>query len=360
MMKERVSVFVCALLVLSASVSARTWHIKVDGSGDAPTISAGLDSASAGDTLLVEPGTHYEYDLHMKSGVAINGESAAPDFPVIDAQGQGRVIVADGVDATGHLEYLMFTGGHAGGTGSDGCGGGMFCTNNASPTLRNCVFYENAAENIGGGMYCENNSSPDLTYVVFRENQAGVGGGGLGLSGYSSPALDLSVFRGDRADGDGGGVHCSDNASPDFDFCVLINNSAGGLGACLYCEGGATPSLMRCILAFSPDGEAAYADDDPSIPSLECCDLYANEGGDWVGRIADQDSTVGNFSADPLFCDTLTARIEYTMESCSPCVYGNHPWYPYCNSDIGNGGPGCECGEATEPATWGVIKSLYR
>ena len=98
--------------------------------------------------------------------------------------------------------------------------------------------------------------------------------------------------------------------------------------------------------------------DDGCIPEFQCSDIYGNEGGDWTGRIASQDSTVGNFSAAPLYCDTLATYLE--MESCSPCLYGNHPWYEYCDAHIGMGGPGCGCGEATEPTTWGCIKSLYR
>jgi len=112
------------------------------------------------------------------------------------------------------------------------------------------------------------------------------------------------------------------------------------------------------MIVFCKKGEAAYIYDDNCIPVFECCDIYGNEGGDWTGRIADQDSTVGNFSADPLFCDTLTTDVD--VEDCSPCLYGNHPWYPSCSAHIGNVGPGCGCGEATDPATWGSIKSLYR
>src|SRR5262249_7097110 len=35
---------------------ARTWHIQPNGLGDAPTIQAGLDSAQAGDDVLLASG----------------------------------------------------------------------------------------------------------------------------------------------------------------------------------------------------------------------------------------------------------------------------------------------------------------
>ncbi len=359
-MKQLLLIFALVIIVVSGSVSARTWYIKSNGTGDAPTIKAGLDSASAGDTVLVAAGTYYEYEIQMKSGVVIENELSSPDWGVIDAQGQGRVIVADGVDATGELQYFTITGGHAAGTGSDGCGGGMLCTNYSAPTIRMCFFRDNVADNVGGGMYCDDHSAPEISDGNFRENHAGMGGGGLGCVEYSTPALFGSVFRGNRTDGDGGAVYCSGYASPAFDWCTFINSSAAGNGGILYSEANSTPSLMRCILAFSVDGEAVHAADELSIPSLVCCDIYGNEGGDWVGRIASQDSTAGNFSADPLFCDTLDFYVEVTMEECSPCLHGNHPWGYNCAAHIGNAGPDCECGTATAPSTWGGVKSLYR
>lgn len=37
---------------------SRTWYVRNDGTGDAPTIQAAVDSAMAGDTIFVGPGMH--------------------------------------------------------------------------------------------------------------------------------------------------------------------------------------------------------------------------------------------------------------------------------------------------------------
>ena len=44
------------LALLASQAQARTWNIKVDGSGDAPTVQAGIDSSAVGDTVQVHPG----------------------------------------------------------------------------------------------------------------------------------------------------------------------------------------------------------------------------------------------------------------------------------------------------------------
>jgi hypothetical protein len=49
---------VTAFLTWAGVASARTWYVKVDGTGDAPTIRAAVDSSTAGDTVLVAPGTY--------------------------------------------------------------------------------------------------------------------------------------------------------------------------------------------------------------------------------------------------------------------------------------------------------------
>jgi hypothetical protein len=62
-------------LTIVPEVDATTWYIRADGTGDAPTIEAGADSAVAGDTVLVGPGTHLvERGAAVKQGVVVVSE----------------------------------------------------------------------------------------------------------------------------------------------------------------------------------------------------------------------------------------------------------------------------------------------
>lgn len=360
-MRNLSAVILVLALVPVCTVLGRTWSVNQYGTGDALTIQAGIDSAAVGDTVIVESGTYHEHDIQMKSGILLRHVNSLTHNCVIDAQGQGRVMYCDGLSETTEIKYFTFTGGQATGVGGAGSGGAIFLTNYSSPEIDMCIFRNNSAQNLGGAVYCEDHSSPHFRFGLFHENQAGLGGGGLACVSYSDPEMDNVNFWANRTGGNGGGVYCGDFAAPDFHGCSLFNCMASGHGGGVYSETNADPTIEYCTVVFSMDGEGVYAADDVSIPYFNCCDIYGNEDGDWIGRIADQDSTRGNISLDPLFCDTTDVAVNASLdvESCSPCLYGSHPWYP-CADAIGYITDGCGCGEATEHATWGTIKSLYR
>jgi hypothetical protein len=77
MYKFRLVIVVLAILFGAAGVAhARTWYVKNDGSGDAPTIRVANDSAVAGDTILVGPGTHeIGTPVFLRDGLVVTSES---------------------------------------------------------------------------------------------------------------------------------------------------------------------------------------------------------------------------------------------------------------------------------------------
>ncbi len=65
---------------LATSASTRTWYVAADGSGDAPSIAAAVDSSVSGDVILVGPGTHLVSStvgdgVTMKSGTSLISEA---------------------------------------------------------------------------------------------------------------------------------------------------------------------------------------------------------------------------------------------------------------------------------------------
>lgn len=80
-------VAVLGLTVWVASSDARTWYIRADGTGDAPTIEAGVDSATAGDIVLLGSGTYYvneQNGIDIPPGVVVTSESG-PAVTIVQA-----------------------------------------------------------------------------------------------------------------------------------------------------------------------------------------------------------------------------------------------------------------------------------
>jgi len=239
----------------------RVWHVPAE----APNIQAGIDSASAGDTVLVACGTYNEYAIIMKSGVILRSETGLADCVTIDALGQGRIITCIDVDSAASIEGFTLAGGLASGGWPANAGGGIYCEN-ASPVVSDCCFRENTAT-YGGGIACRS-SEPTVLGCTFADNAASTQGGGIYSYYFSS---------------------------------VTVGNT---------------------IIASSSDGEAVYCTYGGSA-ALSCSDVYGNAGGDWTGCISGQDGSNGNISEDPMFCSA--AADDYSINEDSPCAPAHSP-----------------------------------
>jgi predicted outer membrane repeat protein len=218
-------------------------------------------------------------------------------------------------------------------------------TRQNAPALTDCVFVGNSAGNYGGalgGFY------ESVVTTTFADNFAEDGGAVLC---YGDPEVSECVFVANTALRDGGGMYCG--GSPTFTHCTFVENSAHGSGGGLYLSFFSSPVVENTLIAFSLEGEAMWCDSAYADPELRCCDIYGNEGGDWVTCIASQVGTDGNFSADPLFCDPENGN--FTISSDSPCA---PPGVTGCGLV---GALPVGCGPiALEDLTWGGIKAKFR
>jgi hypothetical protein len=345
---KRMSASILTVMLLAAlavpDAVATTWHVP----GDFGTIQGAIDAAGEGDEVLIAYGIYPEHDILLKYGVAVLGEEGGA-YPVIDAQGAGRVLRGYDLGSSTEIARLVLTGGVA--TGGDpvtGGGGGIYLRG-SSPTVHDCWIVDNEAS-YGGGVYCHEGSSPDIVDCRLQGNVSHSYGGGLYCHVLSSPDVSGTTFSGNAADVAGGAVYCVTSSSPVLERCSLVENSSG-----LMAVDASRPEFYLCLIAHSTGGSAMVYEA-ASQPWFDCCDVFGNAGGDWTGPAAAQLGVRGNIALDPQLCSSRPDLDgNWTLQSDSPCLAANNG----CGETIGAWGIGCST-VGTRQATWGGVKALYR
>ena len=229
-------------LALASPCLARTWHITPDGTGDAPTIQAGIDSALAGDTVLLADGTYTgegNRDIsYSGKAIAVCSETNDPAFCVVDCDGsalashrgfvfecgEGQDAVLRGVTITNGAWY-----------DGDGGGGGILCWG-ASPTLANLIIIGNRTARRGGGIECGDSACPTLENAQIVDNTVEKGpGGGIYWNEGCTPVLADVVFDNNSATSAGGALCGEFYFERTLSNCRFVGNSAGYGGAVALC-----------------------------------------------------------------------------------------------------------------------------
>lgn len=264
-------------------------------------------------------------------------------------------------DTTAVLDGFTITGGYA----TDRIGGGMF-NNNANPTVRRCVFFDNYASQ-GGGM-ANRASSPAVIDCTFSGNLANYGGGGMYNTDQSHPIVESCVFYDNWSTIlGGGGMYCGDSnptiihclfinngapfgggmynaaANPTITNCTFSNNQVNAWGGGMQNEAGAQPTVTNCILwGNTPDQITTFG----GFPGQGAAGVtYCNIQGGHAGE--------GNIDLDPLFADvengdyhlkSQAGRWDPGSESwiidyvLSPCIDAGNPNSPIDLEPAPNGG----------------------
>jgi len=314
------------VIVFGVPAFATDWTVSPDGSGDFPTIQAAIDASEQGDVIELTSGVFRgvgNRDLNtLGKAITIRSAGDNPAECVIEPtngappeedhiafsieNGEGQATIVRGITISG----------------GDGSLGGACYVHGAAPVFSNCRFVDNFAV-YGGAVCCDDTAQPSFVDCLFLNNQAMEMGGAVCCDSYTTVAFDHCAFFGNHAH-DGVGIVLAENHDTvEFTNCTFDGNwSFQGLASGFWFDDESTGDFTHCIVTstfYAGGGYWAFL----GTVTLNCCDIWNNEGGDFVGPLDGMEDQNGNFSADPLYCDPQAG--DYRIEDVSPCSPQENP-----------------------------------
>ena len=397
------------LLVLTFSVSAhaRTWVIQPDGSGDAPTIQAGIDSSQTGDTVLLESGTYVgngNRDLRFNGKAITVTSRAGREATIIDcevASVRGVTFASDETASSILSEVTIRNGIETKGGGIrivdaaptienvdiTACqavthGAGISIEGQSSPRIEGCRITScqvNGAETaLGGGVHIEGSSfnQPEIEDCRIESNRA-IDGAGIYVGDFSArPSITNSWIGSNTAAGKGGGLRLGTMLGLTFTGNVVYDNSATDGGGIYFDQttgfsdhtventtvvdnrvtgNGSGVAFNICsfefkssIVAFNKGAPGIWCNGENHVVS--CSITFGNDGSDDICSGGD---TNDNQITDPRFCG-LPGSGYFFLRSNSP----GSPDNSACGTLVG--ALPVACGETPVKAkSWGAIKTRF-
>ena len=355
-------------LIAPPPTDAATIHVPTDQ----PTIQAGINTASTGDTVLVAPGTYYENINFMGKAITVTS-SGGPSVTTINGGGAASVVTfstSEGLASV--LNGFTITNGTA--TSASTYGGGGVYISRASPTVTGNIITGNSAclegggvaiasssallqGNLitnnsvqggcsgggGGGIYMQGSGSPQIIGNTIGNNSA-VEGAGIELSTYGTPSIRNNLIMGNLGAQWGGGIGMQYTTGVSIQQNLIVANSAAQGGGIYWVSISSGPTLTNNTIAgnLSPSGSALFSDGTNTQVSVMNNIIVGSSGqsaiacGHYSGSVftvkfsdvfspsaapydsscgSDQTGTNGNITADPLFFDPTQQNFHLQFNS---------------------------------------------
>ncbi|MHC4086950.1 MAG: choice-of-anchor Q domain-containing protein, partial [Planctomycetota bacterium] len=313
-------------------------------------IQEAIDAAYDGDTIIVIDGTYTgtgnrDIDFNGKP-ITLRSENG-PQTCIIDCQTYDYPYHRGFYFHNAESEYAVLEG-FTILNGMNGSGGGIYCADGASPTIRNNIIEGNRVSfggDGGGGIACKRGASPVIVGNVIRNNYCEPGGGGGGIHCYEagSPLICYNVITGNHASG-GGGIEIAygtnavtivgnlivandakDNGAiqswaTNCDLTISNNTIVGNVAE--FTSGGIdiedtiNTAITNCIIWGNRDQNGTIESSQITGSSTN----YSCIQG-WTGALGG----TGNIGDDPLFADP--DNDDYHLRWDSACINTGDPDY---------------------------------
>jgi len=333
------------MLLLAPALAARTWYVP----SQCPTIHAGLDSASYGDTVLVAPGTYLTTDdsstwIRLKPGVSLVSEEGA-EVTIIELCNAGIAVMFEECEEASISGFTIRFGSGPGCEYPPSPPIGVKSYNCTDIIVENCVI-----ENLCYGIYAKG-VSHEWWKPIFRNNIIRNCAYGIACGEIYDPGRPLFQDNIIRDCNSGVWVY---NSSPLFEGNQIVHNDEHGMEYWEYCGGGC---IRNTIAHNAHGGVYIYADPPLASPSFN---------GSWLPQDANDFYGNGNFD---IWYDhspgraCVMALYNYWGTNCPDFESKLHgeiyysPWVDSTHTVILNED---DCPGATNSTTWGTIKAMFR
>ncbi len=329
-------ILVMGLMMLPAMAVAATIHVPADQ----PTIQAGIDAATDGDTILVASG-NYSVNLAITGkGIALISESGSDATTLTPAVTSGVIIYyGNNLGKTNTVKGFTLTGAQ-----------GPRCIESGSGSL---IVEENEfKDNLVNGGALWMSGTCLVRYNKFLNNHGNGWAGAIGGDHLTSSRIELNEFR-DNAAANGAGIDLY-NSSTVVRYNLFVSNKAQNWGGAITVHDGSNHVLISnntidsCISSSSKGGGISLvscnADSFFNNIILHCSgygiwqqsssgyvtaysDAYSNSPANYYGI----GPSTGSISADPQFVGGT--QLDYHLKSTSPCIDAGNPDPKYNDPD---------------------------
>jgi hypothetical protein len=315
-----------------------------------------VDSASFGDTVLVEPGSYYRERekeipggamiwIEMKDGITLMSEAGPEVTTLVETAPDilNTTIYCDSIVDAVIQGFTIMVGGPVSGDNRD-TGIRLICTDMIVEGNVLCNFNKYAIAVLW--------ESPHTDTPIIRDNE--IYDCLVGIYVHEVWTRDCPSIVGNHIhDCWNYGIYCL-NSAPYIGTCVIESNDLDGIRYMGYGDGIIEGSR---IVNNGWNGVTAIMEYALNTPCLNCT---------W--RIEMANDIYGNGNYDVYYWEEtgfglLEARINYWGTTCpDPSrFYGRVNWTPWTDSAHALYCSDCDsCGNSTEPLTWGAIKALFK
>lgn len=344
-------------------IGVSTSFAIIEVPNDYLTIQEAINSATDGDTVLVDEGTYPENidflgkDIVVTSQYLFTEDSTTIVNTVINANYVGSCVkmVSGETEAAVLMGFTLINGTgslYQPGYGNFYVGGGIYLLN-SSPTIQYNIIRNNDTVDGGSGIFTAE-GDPIIQYNTIVENttliyscgagilikntedaviahnyiqyNTAVQGGGIGFK-HASPLVTRNVISNNTAISNGGGLKMYSGSSPSIiNNTISDNESPVGMGGGVLVADSSAPVFMNNIVSFTICG-GGFKVAGAGVPELSYNLFYENVGGDYINCVPG----IGDITGDPAYIGG--DPFDYHLTATSAAIDAGNPDPTYNDPD---------------------------